>query len=48
MTVVMVWSQYATLASIAPGTVHELTEPDRLILDLETTTHTVAVLDALC
>jgi len=33
---------------MAPGTVHEFAMPDRLILDLETTTHTVAVRDALC
>ena len=33
---------------MGPGTVHELSEHERLILDLEKTTHTVAARDALC
>lgn len=33
---------------MVPGTVHELSEHERLILDLEKTTHTVAARDALC
>ena len=33
---------------MVPGTVRELSEHDRLILDLEKTAHTVAARDTLC